>query len=270
MRKQDRHREKAARAILEAARCKLQRFRYVYPEVDRRGKLRVYFKMKGKRKVPIRPEPGSTEFLRVYADLLDGRCAETTARQPSARPVPKLIESRTLAWLFNRYMASDDFRRLGKSTKQVRRNILNAICEVPHPDHPDVKFGSCPVDRFGTAGVKLLRSHKIVWKVEEHDGELVEVMTNKEGANSWVKALRAVLAWAVEENDTGVEYIWARDVPLYPGRVDGIHTWSLSEIAQYRASRRWNHRSPGPRTAAADSAAARRHRSLRAAMAEDG
>jgi|SRR5262245_29452410 len=92
-----------------------RRYRYVYPEVDRYGIVRRYFKRrKGDRKVLMPGDPGSEEFEARYRELCGDAGAVTLAgqREPATN---------TYRWLVDEYFISGTFKRLDKLTQDKRR-----------------------------------------------------------------------------------------------------------------------------------------------------
>lgn len=227
---------------LKEAKRETKGMKYVYPELDRHLKLRVYFKhplfFEG-RKVAMESPVGTPASLREHADLLEGKRA--TAGAPAKRQaiVHECVVSPqpfTLGWLVERYLRTVEFRSLKPTTQQVRRKILSHIVAEVHPKLSHLQFRDCPLNQFDSDWVKELRDRRIIWKrvSDTDDDDEGLIRTNTEGANSWVKALRAVFGWAADQRDTGVKINWARDVRLFPSSSEGWHTWTLEEIAQYR------------------------------------
>lgn len=57
-----------------------------------------------------------------------------------------------------------------------------------------------------------------------------------EAANSIVKALRHVFAWAVDDTVRMAETNPAREVPYLKGNPEGFHTWTQGEVEQFEAA----------------------------------
>jgi integrase len=54
-----------------------------------------------------------------------------------------------------------------------------------------------------------------------------------EAANNWLKSIKALFKWAVEEEHCSQNP--ARDVPKIRGSTDGFHTWTIDEVEQWEA-----------------------------------
>ena len=81
-------------------------------------------------------------------------------------------------------------------------------------------FADFPLEKFRTKAIRILRDRKI------HFREAAESpsRTNIEAANSRVKAIRAVLGWALAIEIYDLEQNWARQVPLFPSGHGGFET----------------------------------------------
>ena len=187
----------------------LRLVKYLIEDLDRHGNVRRYVRRPGFRKVRIRAAPGSPEFWCEYLAAVSGA-------PPCAVKDPSDKSKGTLLGLCGAYFASTDFGRLHPTTRVVRRRVLEDCCrETIRPGDPN-RFGDCPLEQLTAKGVKVLRDRKAAVP---------------EAANSRVKALRAMLKWAVA--DERIQSNPARDVPQFRTRSDGHHAWSSSEIAQF-------------------------------------
>lgn len=194
-----------------------ERFRYVYEDVDRHGSVRIYFwRGKGHRKVRLREKPGTLEFRTAYEAAKAASGSEATPTPVSnsaARPALN-----TYRWLCAQYLRSPEFKRLDASTQRVRRRILEVTWAEPTEPGATTVFADFPVQRFTAKAVKVLRDRK---------GARVEA------ANSRVKALRQVFAWAIEQELVAANP--ARDVRYLTSGSTGFPRWSVDEVAQFEA-----------------------------------
>lgn len=190
------------------------RLKYILQDRDRHGNHRVYVRLKGKGQIRLRETPDTPEFLDEYkaalARLREGeRITKTTGKAPAPG---------SLAALCQLYMKSPAFLQgLEEDTRRVRRRLLERICLSNTPK--GVQRGTLPYSCMEPKHVRDIRDERA---------------NRPEAANSMVKALRQVFAWAVE-----YEYMEsnpARDVTkLAPTNPDGWHTWTPEEVAQYEA-----------------------------------
>ena len=174
---------------------KLQ-FRYLVEEPDRHGNVRLYVRRHGKR-VRIREQPGTPEFMAAYNAAMSGKACEP----------PKAIPPASLRWLVAKYLASAEFRRLNESTRKARRGILESICQ---------EHGAKPFARMEARHVKAVRDEK---------------EDLPEAGNGRVKALRQLFAWAIDAEIADRNP--ARDCPYIKTGSDGFHTWTVSEVRQF-------------------------------------
>jgi integrase len=183
---------------------------------DRHGNVRIYFRAKGRPKIRLRGTPWTPEFMAEYED----------AKGWAAPVTRKGITSGTWGWLCVRYLAEcADYLRLDDRTKRVRRGILEATFDEPIAPGSPKFFRDFPLSRMTADAIEVLRDRKLAFP---------------EGANSRVKAIRAVFKWAARKKRSDgtalVSHNPARDVPyLKSNNPSGYHTWTLEEVRQFEA-----------------------------------
>jgi integrase len=170
---------------------------------------RLYVRRHG-RSIRLRQKPGTAAFLDEYQLALQ--------KLEAAAPAPKLTLTApakdSFRWLCTHYYRSAEFKLLAPSTQKMRRRILDAVC---------VRHGAKPFALMEASHVRQLRDAK---------AEMPEA------ANSLLKALRALFAWAVESEH--VESNPAKLVPKLNRPSEGFHTWTVEEVRQFEA-----HHPPG-------------------------
>jgi hypothetical protein len=90
--------------------------KYVVVDVDRHGKVRRYFRRKGKPKIPLPGQPGSVEFMSAYQQALEGKLEGQ--RRPLRMPAGSFRE------LVEEFYRSSTFKRLDTRSQRVRMRIL--------------------------------------------------------------------------------------------------------------------------------------------------
>jgi len=181
--------------------------RHTITDTDRHGNVRIYFRKPGCAKVRLREEPGSAAFLTEYRRAASGE-TPTPSKTATLLPRPGMD---TLAWLFERYFESAEFKSLNPSTQRTRRLILGHVADDD---------GSKPYRMMETKHVRRMRDLKA---------------EKPEAANGRVKALRAVFSWAVQPGVELATHNPARDVPYIESKSDGFHSWTDAEVAQFEA-----------------------------------
>ena len=132
-------------------------------------------------------------------------CADAFAR---AEPLAAAVAGKgTLRWLCEQYFRSAEFKGLEPRTQHVRRAIIDAAC---------LRDGDKPYAMMEPRHVRRRRDEK---------------SETPEAANSMVKALRQVFAFAVE-NDLAQRNP-AKDVPYLKGGSEGFHSWTIDEALQF-------------------------------------
>src|SRR6516225_9077086 len=143
------------------------RFRHLIEDRDRHGNIRVYVRVPGRRKVRIKAPFGTDEFVAAY----NAAVSDHVTAPPQARET-KAGSFRHLCVL---YYGSATFKRLDTATQSWRRRALDSICE---------KHADKPVARMEARHVRALRDER-----SDRPG----------AANTRLKALKALFAWACEE-----------------------------------------------------------------------
>jgi integrase len=181
---------------------------------DRHGNFRIYYRAKGRPKVRLRGTPWTAEFIAEY----------DAAKSEAAPAEEKGITPGTWRWLCTRYFAEcADYLLLDQRTKRVRRGILEATFDEQIAPSSSRLFRDIPVSKMTANEIEVLRDRKLAFP---------------EGANSRVKAIRAVFKWAGRKRGTDGRPLAsqnpARDVPyLKSNNPTGYHTWTLEEVRQF-------------------------------------
>jgi integrase len=170
---------------------------------DRHGRMRHYFRPRGRKPVPLPGLPGSEEFMEAYQAALKA-CGDAA---PST-----LGASRTTAGTLNAaivaYYLSQDFRAgLAKSTQAMRRAIL----ESWRVEDGEKRFVA-------------IRSHHLA-------NMLAPMKPNAQ--KNWLKTLRGLMKFAHRAGLRADDP--ARDVEAARcGKSSGHMTWLDQQITQYR------------------------------------
>jgi integrase len=196
-------------------------YKYVIADLDRHCKVRLYFRRRPEPKVLLREAPGTPAFDREYFLAYAGEPAPPVAAAVgvSLRLGPALGGS--LRWLVEQYYESAVFKKLDDSTRQVRRRILDAVCERTLKGDPR-RLGDLPFAGMEPHHIAKLRDEKA---------------DTPEAANSYVKAMRAVFQWGCHPEYQLATRNPAKDVGyLEADNPDGHRTWTEAEVARYEAA----------------------------------
>lgn len=97
-------------------------WKFVVKDVDRYGKVRWYFRRKGKPKVKLEGEPGEEPFALAYFAARDGT--------PIQKPGKKGARPGTFRYIVDRYLVSHEFKALDiESTQPARERLLLKLVE---------------------------------------------------------------------------------------------------------------------------------------------
>ncbi|WP_026783124.1 tyrosine-type recombinase/integrase [Pleomorphomonas koreensis] len=195
----------------------VKRYRHVHEDVDRHGNPRIYFwRGKGHKRIRIRALPGTEAFDAAYAAALaqDTSTGACVAKQ-------RIIQPGTFRWLCARYISEcADFLRCTEETRRVRRRVIETMLLEPRKPGSTDLFADFPLNRLTAQAITILRDRK---------------RTAPEAANTRLKALRQLFAWACSLPDSGMAFNPARDVKFFRTATEGHHTWTRDEVYQFIA-----------------------------------
>lgn len=177
--------------------------KYLVEDVDRHGKVRIYFRVKGQPKVCLKSEPGSEEFIVEYREALAGKRAA-----PKIAPAAPAARG-SVCWIIRQYYEAATFKSLDPQVRKRRRVMLDAFCE---------RRGDLPFNRMEARHIRKERD-----RYSEVPGS----------GNDFLKAIRGVFAFA--KTDEYIDRDPSRDVPYFNIVSDGFHTWTVDEVRQYEA-----------------------------------
>lgn len=192
----------------------IRRYRYVVRDTDRHGRVRLYFRRKGMKKVCLHSTPGTPEFDAEY------QTAFAASEGGHLEGSPSTIAVRTFRWLCQRYTQSVDFKELDPGTQRTRLLIVEHMWNEPIAPGSDAFIGDCPLDRLSSKIVRVLRDRK---------------STHPNAANSRVKVLRRIFKWALENELMAGNP--ARDVSYLRTKSGGHHAFTEVEVRQFEE--RW-------------------------------
>ena len=174
----------------------MKRHPYLIRTVTRHGLIAWYCWRRPGRKIRIRGEYGSREFMAAYRAALFGeQAAETPASATGS-----------LSWLISSYKRSPQWVRLSKATRKQRGNIL---------DRANSKVGDMAA--------------------AEVDSGMIREARDKLGpgaAKHFVQTMRGLYQWAKEQGY--VESDPTEGVKVARPKTDGFETWTEADIASYR------------------------------------
>jgi enterobacteria phage integrase len=101
------------------------RLRYVHSFVDKTGRVRYYFRHRGKR-WPLPGQPGTAEFSAAYDEARWRALADSHADRRNN----VVFADGTLGSVIDQYLASEDFTSKAQATIRVYRRILDDLKEV--------------------------------------------------------------------------------------------------------------------------------------------
>lgn len=179
------------------------KLKYLYSDRDRHGNKQFYVVAPGRKKVRLREEPGTPEFMEAYA-----RAIESSAVPRRSGPPPGSLDA-----LIKAYMASKEFGRLAPRTQYARRLTLQRAADLEWNGRRD-----------GEKPVAALQPHHIKARRDTMDDR-------PEAANGYVKTLRQLFKWAIAERRLQANP--ANEVPYLKTVSGGFHTWTVEEIRQF-------------------------------------
>jgi len=168
--------------------------------VDRHGKVRFYFRQRGRKPVPL-PAPDSADFLTAYHSALKDLQEE---RPQSLAPKGSLRE------LIEHWYKTHHFTKLEGSTQAVYRRLLERMRSAPYAGNPidqlHQRHVRAIVAKEASASTTANRMLRLLHQLCQHAIEL-----------GWIDA----------DPTNGVKRIASKS--------KGIHSWTDDEIAGYES-----------------------------------
>ncbi len=174
---------------------------YIHAFRDRHGTMRYYFRRPGFKRIPLKGEPSSPEFMEAYQAARAGMTApKTTAGETRTAPG-------TVAAAIAGYLGSADFQGLAPETKRTRRNILDRF----RRDHGDKRV----------AGIRRV----------DIDRMMAARASTPSSARNFLNTIRLLLRWCVaaglrEDDPT----LGVKKIPI---KTAGYRTWDEADIAKF-------------------------------------
>jgi integrase len=181
------------------------RLRYVHSFVDKTGRVRYYFRHRGKR-WPLPGEPGTAEFTSVY-DALRKQCL------PAKRGSNVAFAPATMGYVIEKYRNSDKFTKRAHSTRRSYRQLLDRI-----------------EDLCGTALIADLR--------ERHVRALRKQFSASSASDRAVMMIRLLWQFAKEDLDMELGPNPATEVQRRHSREWSHEPWPDSVIDKFMAEAR--------------------------------
>lgn len=175
------------------------RYRGVSKLIDRHGKVRWRFRVKGLPPCYVPGPYGSEAFIAAWE----------AARNPNQSPAEKRCVYGTISAMIAGYYESSDFKMLGKITQQVYRRVLENFRE-----------------KNGDKSVALLTKQNIITKMD--------ATADRPGAtNQFLKTLRSLTKYACNRGILKSDPTFGIKKLKY--RTKGFHVWSDDELAAFEA-----------------------------------
>lgn len=172
--------------------------KYVISDKDRHGNLRYYVRPPGQKKHRLRSTPCTDDFVQEYQEAMAG----------VAKVGAAAIKPGSFRHLCVKYFGSKKYRSNDISTQNWQRRSLDGICS---------SYGHLPVARMESRHVRKIRNEK-----EETPA----------AANMRMKSMRAMFAWANEEEEfAGNPTLGVKNIKYVE---KGHHSWTVEEVDQYR------------------------------------
>lgn len=183
----------------------------VRPVPDRHGKIRYRFRRKGWKSAYLPGTPGSAEFHRAYAAIIEGGAFEVQPIKGPRKAAPRSLDD-----LLARHKTRLAWKKKAARTQLLQGRTLERF-----------------VDRVGKSGKRFGDRPVVDVTVAWLENILGQMSETPAAANELRKTLAGMMDYAVKMN-------WRPDNPVrftekYKEGA-GHHTWTDAEIEQYRAT----------------------------------
>jgi integrase len=185
--------------------------KHVYAVRDRHGKIRYRFNRKGWKSAYVHGEPGSAEFHREYAEIL-----ETGEIKSDAVKSLRAAKDRSIEDAYRRLRLSARWRKKSPKTQHVQGRLLDRFMDTVSKQGN--RYGDRPIINVTVGWLDTIFG--LMWETPA-------------AANVLRKNLSGVMDYAIKLG-------WRTDNPVrltdsYPDG-EGLHDWTDAEIEQYRAT----------------------------------
>lgn len=181
------------------------RWPHLLREVSRHGTVRWVVRIGHGPRIPIEAEYGTAHFKALYHEAINSRVLG------EGRPLRRNGEG-TLSWLIARYQGSSAWEASEKSTQQQRARLLKSALK----DAADMPYTA------------VAKRHIL-------DG-LDRRKATPNQANAWLKAMRRLFAWAVEQEFLAVNPVEGVKNVKRP-KSGGFEAWNEIDVDAFE--RRW-------------------------------
>ena len=176
---------------------------YLHRKITRHGKTAWYFwRGEGHRRIRIRGDYGSAEFMSEYMAALAGHAP--------AAPAKIKEEPESLAWLIGRYRETSEWSGLSEATRRQRDNIFHRAIR--------------------SSGDRPYRSMTITSVTET----LNKIRDRPSAANNFLTTFRNLFAWAIRVKLADADPTAHVKYVKRP-KTGGFRQWTEEEIAQFEA-----------------------------------
>ena len=175
---------------------------YVLTERSRHGRVRFYFRRGKGPRYRLPDDPASEAFKARYTELFAG--APTPKDEMARTDEP----SRSLRWLVLRYKESAAWQQLSAATRYQRDKIFVTA-----------------LDRSGNVDFQEIDRATIQKAVDKRSATPAQ-------ANSFLKAMRGLFAWALKNGHVEVDPCIGVDRLKH--RSDGFPPWTRDDVISYR------------------------------------
>ncbi|MCX5478491.1 site-specific integrase [Kaistia geumhonensis] len=180
-------------------------------DVDRYGKVRIYLRRKGERKIRIEGVPWSTEFMDAYAAALAGSLDD------EGRPSLQRSVDGTWRWLCEQYLGRfAGYLQMTPPTRAAYRRLLEATYDEPIAPGDKRCFRDVPIRMMSAKAVRTLRDRRL-------DKPSI--------ANATLKVMRQVFRFAIEDELAADNP--ALKVEFLGAATEGHHTWTVEETIKF-------------------------------------
>lgn len=181
-----------------------RRLPYLQHEQTRHGLFKWYVRKERGKRIRIKGEYGSPEFMTAYHAAVAGVELPTT-------PDKKRAAAGTLKWLVDQWHASADWAQTSAATRKQRENILLHVLE---------KSGKVPFTAITKRHIMEARDRRAKTPF---------------AANNFLKTMRALFRWAVEMEH--LEHDPTQTVKRLRVKTEGFTPWTMEDVNRFR--KRW-------------------------------
>lgn len=189
------------------------KIKHLYKQIDRHGKTKYYARIGHGRRIQIKSDYGTAEFLSEHQEAL--KLLNSELNNPAIKPEKPTIQHRiyaqnTIGWAIKLYTSSGQWLSNSEAYRNSRGKIYEKL---------EQEFGHSPLKGLNRATLQAAFDKRAATPA---------------AANTFIKSIKAMLNWLKVRQVPIAES--AFEVKTNSPSLEGFHTWTREELEKFRST----------------------------------